>query len=192
MTAFLKSFLKLFVTTAIVLVAASLWAQETYHAQDADLLARLSYHGPSTAKGVLFRQVCVAVSRDGEYRMVRSLNDGQMQRMEGKMPKEQLQKLSELLASAEFRSLSGDHSGLIRQMSESFGAEIPHGQKRPQRVQWLNADGESPFPDSVGKVVEWLTQFEPKDGKEFEYAADVCPSGGLHLLQPSVAENQHP
>jgi len=188
----MEAFLKSFLTTAVVLVSAGLWAQETYHPQDADLLARLSYHGPSTEKGVMFQQVCVAVLRDGEYRMVRSLNDGGMQRRQGKMPKEQLQKLSELLASAEFRSLSGEHGGLIRQTSETFGAEIPHGQKKAQRVQWLNADGESPFPASVGKVVEWLRQFEPRDGKEFEYGADVCPSGGLRLLQPAVAGNQQP
>jgi hypothetical protein len=55
----------------------------------------------------------------------------------------------------------------------------------------LNGDGENPFPASVSSVVDWIKRFEPKGGKMFEYAdyPDVCPTGGLRLLQPSVAEN---
>ena len=62
------------------------------------------------------------------------------------------------------------------------------------RLKWLNADGESPFPASVSKLVDWLQGFQPKDAKSFEYAEypEVCPAGGLRLLQPSVAENSHP
>jgi hypothetical protein len=61
-------------------------------------------------------------------------------------------------------------------------------------LQWLNADGESPFPESVAKIVDWLQQFEPKNGKDFEYTEfpNVCPSGGLRLVQPAVADNQRP
>jgi hypothetical protein len=68
------------------------------------------------------------------------------------------------------------------------------GEDEAQRLQWLNADGENPFPDSVTKVVIWLKHFEPTDAKLFEYTEfpDVCPSGGLRLLQPSVAANLHP
>ncbi len=63
-----------------------------------------------------------------------------------------------------------------------------------QRLSWLNADGESPFPGFVAKVIYWLRHFEPTDGKPFVYAeyADVCPSSGLRLLQPSVAVNLNP
>jgi hypothetical protein len=95
---------------------------------------------------------------------------------------------------------------LIRQDAESFAAEIPgaardHADGTRQwierdawRLQWLNADGESPFPVSVAKVVDWLQQFQPKDGKSFLYAEfpDVCPSSGLRLLQPTVAGNHGP
>jgi len=34
---------KSFLTAAVVLVSAGLWGQEAFHAQDPDLLARLSY-----------------------------------------------------------------------------------------------------------------------------------------------------
>jgi hypothetical protein len=123
------------------------------------------------------------------------------------MPKEEFSQLSKLLGASEFRNLSGDHGGLILQESESFAAEIPLGDRGREdgargwpeheaawRLQWLNADGESPFPASVSKLVDWLQSFQPKDAKSFEYAEypDVCPAGGLRLLQPSVAENSHP
>jgi hypothetical protein len=186
---------KLFLA-AVLLISVGLWAQDVRHFRDSNLLARLSYDDtPSLARADGLRQVCVAVSRDGDYRILRSLNNGEPQRLQGKMPQKEFQQLKKLLASPEFRRLSGNHGGLIRRESESFAAEIPMpGEDRAQRLQWLDADGESPFPDSVTKVVIWLKQFEPTDGKLFEYAEypDVCPSGGVRLLQPSVAANPHP
>jgi hypothetical protein len=153
------------------------------------------------------RDVCIAVSRDGEYRIVRWTVLKPIERLHGTMPKEEFSQLSKLLGATEFRNLSGDHSGLILQESESFAAEIPLGDRGREagargwpeheaawRLQWLNADGESPFPASVSKLVHWLQSFQPKDAQSFEYAEypDVCPAGGLRLLQPSVAENSHP
>ncbi len=183
---------------AVLLVSGGLCAQEAYRSPDPDLLARLSFDGPATAQGEGSRHVCVAVSRDGDYRIVQSLNGGHTQRLHGKMPQQQFQQLKTLLGSTDFRVLSGNHGGLIRQESETFGAEViipgRRGEDRTQQLHWLNADGESPFPAAVTKVVNWLRRFEPTNGKEFEYAEypDVCPSGGLRFLQPSVATNLHP
>ena len=182
----------------VVLVSGGLWAQEVYRSPDPELMVRLSYDGPATVHGEGLQHVCVAVSRDGEYRIVRSLNSGMTERLHGKMPQEQIRQLKSLLESAAFRVLSGSHGGLVRQDSESFGAEVlseRQGENRTQRLHWLNADGESSFPDPVTKIVNWLNRFDPKDGKAFEYTdyPDVCPSlGGLHLLAPSVAANVHP
>jgi hypothetical protein len=191
---------------AVLLISLGLSAQEAYHADDSDLLARLSYDHSAIVHGEDVRQVCIAVSRDGEYRIMRSLTTGEMQRLRGKMAKEQIEQLKKLLGSTDFRALSGAHGGLIRQDAETFGAEIPAATQLPggvplesvipraHRLQWLNPDGESPFPDPVAKVVDWLKLFEPKNGKAFDYAEypDVCPSGGFRLLQPSVAENGLP
>ena len=195
----MQPYAKSFLTAAVLLVSVGLWAQEVYHSPDPDLLARLSYDSSAVVQGVGVRHVCVAVSRDGDYRIVRIAEPrGQTQRLQGKMPQEQFQQLKTLLESPEFRGLSGNHGGLIRQESESFGAEIPMpGLQREagaQRLHWLNADGESPFPGSVVKVIHWLKHFEPTDGKPFVYAEypDVCPSSGLRLLQPSVAANLNP
>jgi hypothetical protein len=198
--------LKTLLTVAIFFVTSSSIAQEPYHFTDPDLMARLSYENSGVLLAGAARHVCVAVSRDGEYRIVRSLDNGQAQRLHGKMPKEELAQLSNLLRAADFRSLSGEHAGLIRQKAEKFAAEIPLGdrlrvdgaRKRLEheswRLQWLNADGASPFPASVSRVVDWLQHFQPTDGKAFEYTEypDVCPTGGLRYLQPSVAENSHP
>lgn len=164
------------------------------------VLARLSYDNSAIVQGEGARHICVAVSPGGDYRIVRSLENGQTQRLQGKIPSEQFQQLRKSLESAGFRSLSGTRGGLfILQESESFAAELPvpgpqRGEGKTQRLRWLSADGENPFPSSVATVVTWLKHFEPKDGKAFEYAEfeDVCPSVGLSLIQPSVAANKHP
>ncbi len=198
---------KLLLAATMLLVASCSIAQERHRYPDSDLRARLSYDtsGVVVAPGDV-RHLCVSVSRDGDYRIVRSLDDGRTQRLHGKMPKEEFSQLSTLLEAANFRSLSGGHGGLIRQESESFAAEIPPADRDREdgsressedeawRVVWLNADGESPFPAPVATVVNWLKHFQPKDGKSFDYAdyPDVCPTVGLRLLQPAVAENSRP
>ncbi|SPE34303.1 exported hypothetical protein [Acidobacteriia bacterium SbA2] len=197
---------KTLLTVSLLLISFGLSAQQTDH-YDSALLARLSYERSAVVHGEGVQHVCVAVARDGGYRIVRSMDDGQTTRLRGKMPKERLQQLTKLLASPEFRAVSGEHSGLIRQDAESFAAEIIPGSTRDHadgarqwlerdvwRLQWLNADGESPFPVPVAKVVDWLQQFQPVGGKTFSYAEfpDVCPSSGLRLLQPTVAGNQRP
>lgn len=181
----MQSHAKCILTAAIVLFSFGLWAQEAYRPPDPDLLARFSYQGD--------KHICVAVSRGGDYRLMRSLDNGQTLRLHGKIREEQLQQLRKLISDPHFRTLSGTHGGIIRQQSESFGAEILRD-SGAQRLQWLNADGESPFPGSVSKIVDWLEHFQPTGGKSFEFAEypEVCPSGGLRLLQPSVSENLHP
>jgi len=64
---------------------------------------------------------------------------------------------------------------------------------RTQRLQWLNADDESPFPATIEKLVSWMKSFQPKDAREFTYAEfpNVCPSIGLSFVEPSIATNQH-
>jgi hypothetical protein len=39
-----------------------------------------------------------------------------------------------------------------------------------------------------------VKHFEPQDAQTYDYAEypDVCPSGGLRLIQPSVARNGRP
>jgi len=195
-------------TAATILAALSLVAQEALRSNDSDLLARLSYDDSAAARQVGdVRHVCIAVSRNGDYRIIRSMEDGQTQWLHGKMPKGQFRQFATLLGSAEFRNLSGDHAGLIRQDAERFAAEIPLGvrlradgtrkwfEHEAWRLQLVNADGETPFPASVSKVIDWLQRFQPKDGESFEYAEypDVCPVGaGVSLLHPSVASNSHP
>jgi len=203
----MHSHAKTLLTVSFALISLGMWAQESDHVNDSDLLARLSYVPSAVvvqSGGV--RHVCVAVTRGGDYRIVRTTELGQTLRLRGKMPHEQFQQLTELLGRAEFRALSGYHGGLIRQDAETFGAEIPGPMREHAdgtrnwierdvwRLQWLNADGESPFPGSVAKVVDWLQNFQPAGGKAFLYAEfpDVCPTGGFRLLQPAVAVNQRP
>lgn len=188
-------FAQLFFAATVLLSSSGLSAQ-IYYSHDLDLLARLSYHNSSMEIGGL-QHICVAVFRDGGYRVVRAKSPD-TQWLEGTMPKEQFEQLKNLLVSAEFKSLAGNHGGLLRQDSESFAAEVPvpgvqRNKDRTLRIQWLNADGDSPFPTPMAKVVNWLKHFEPKDGKEFEQTEnpDVCPTVGLRMLQP-VASNLNP
>jgi hypothetical protein len=185
---------KLVAMIAVLLVSACAWTQEVYHPSDPDLLGRFSYNRSAAVWEEGTRSLCLAVSRDGSYRIMRSLWDGETERLQGKMPAQQLSQLKTLLEASDFRTLSGNHGGLIRQDSESFRAEVSRGEGKAQRLNWLDSDGGSPFPDAVAKVVRWLKDFQPADAKSFDYAEypDVCPSGGFRLLQPSVAENEHP
>jgi hypothetical protein len=203
----MQLYLKTLLSAVVLLASSSSIAQELYRTPDPDLKARISYDNSGVVMGPkTVRHVCVAVSADGDYRVERSLNDGEMQRLHGTMTKEEFNQMNKLLEDHELRSLSGDHESLIRQESERFAAEIPMGDRESEdgteqgrdrqawRLQWLNADGESPFPASLSVLVDWLKGFQPKDGKPFEYAdyPDVCPTAGLRLLQPAVAENSHP
>jgi len=198
---------KTLLIAAILLVASVSIPQEATPSADAALMARLSYDNSGFAQPGSMMHVCFAVSKDGDYRIVRSLDDGQTQRLHGNMPKEDFRQLTNLLEAADFRDLSGNGGGLVRQEAETFAAEIAvrgrwhddgHGTKwlEPEswRLRWLNADGEEPFPSPVANVVDWLKRFEPKNAKRFENTEfpDVCPSLGLRLVQPSISENLRP
>lgn len=196
--------MKFLLGASALLLSTGLLAQEMYHRPDAQLLARLSYDTSAIMERDDPRHVCLALSGDGSYRVERSLITG-TERREGKLSKDEFEQIKKLLESQKFLSLSGNDSGLIRGNSETFAAEIPRSRashndgnqsfgEESRRMQWLNADGASPFPASMQKVVDWLKGFDPKDGREFEYAdfPDVCPSGGLRLVQPPVAANRHP
>lgn len=192
---------KMLLTTALVVAASISVAQERYHSPDPDVMARLSYDNSGVLQQGNVRHVCIAVSRDGEYRIVRSLPLVPTERLHGRMPKEELSQLSTLLGATEFRSLSGYHGGLVRQEAETFGAEIllrnsSHLDTARQawRLQWVNGDAGNPFPASVSRLVDWIKRFHPDDGKTFAYTdyPDVCPTVGVRLLQPSVAGNSHP
>jgi hypothetical protein len=194
-------FPKILLVPALLGVASISIAQEPYRTPHADVLARLSYDNSGVVQrgNGNVRHVCIAVSREGEYRIVRSTDEGQTERLHGEMPQQELNQLSKLLESADFRNLSGNGSSLVRQEAETFVAEIAlggrwrddgHGTKwlEPQnrRLQWLNADGDSPFPLPIGKVVDWVKGFEPKNAKWFERTEfpHVCPSDGIRPVQP--------
>ena len=189
-------------------------SQAKHDAKSGEVLARLSYNESGTSKCCLKEppadgksnvfipaidpsNICIAVSESGDYRVAMTL-DGRPERLQGKMPDDKLQQLKTLLSSPDFRSLSGNHGGLLRQKGETFAAEILQqnaaGVARKQRVQWLNPDDNNPFPESLLNIISWLKDFRPQGGKQLFYSefSDVCPSRGFQLLQPSVATNSAP
>jgi len=190
-------------------------AQEPFWPPETDMLARFSYQSsPVQTNGP--RQICMSVSQDGDYRMVSSAKTGVDGPIlwEGKMSQGQLLTLKRLLTTPAFRSLSGNDAGIIRNHAESFVAEISRVEIRatfqlegenasvrprslpgpPRRLQWLNADDEHPFPRPLAKIVDWMTNFQPKHAKPLDYSefTRVCPSVGLKFVQPSIASNGHP
>src|SRR4051812_44560005 len=172
---------KTLLTAAILLLVPVSLAQEAYDSHHPELMARLSYDYSGVALRGRMQHLCLAVSPDGDYRIVRLSVKGHTQRLHGKMTTEQFRQLTTLLEAADFRNLGGDHGGMLRQEAERFAAEIPLRDRwllddgpnplEPEawRLQWLNPDGESPFPASVSKLVDWLRRFQPKDGTPFEY-----------------------
>jgi hypothetical protein len=195
---------KSLIAMVAILVSTAMPAQEIQRPGSPAYFAKLSYDTSAPAQERDARRICMAVSADGSYRILRLLDRGETERLQGKMPQQQFDQLKALLDASAFKSLSGNHGGLIRQESESFGAEIPFPAREPagpdvefvlpraRRVQWLNADGESPFPQPIAKVVDWMKHFQPKDAQSFEYDEypDVCPRVGLRLIQPAIAANQ--
>ena len=186
---------KSLLTTLAFLVSLPMAAQPPNRPHDADLFARLSYSNTGYIPSEGVRHLCVALSRDGDYRLVRTLSGARIQRLEGKIPEQQFRQLRMWLRSEEFRQFSGNHGGLILKHAETFGAEIaaPDSEDGPLRLHWMNADGENPFPTPVAKVVDWLKHFEPKSGTSFGNAedSDVCPSAGLRPIEPVVSELHH-
>jgi hypothetical protein len=196
----------------VVALGTAVWAQEPYHSDDPDWLARLSYKR-SPIPGQDIRQICIAVSQEGNYRMLSLRDDSRgPTRSQGKMSKDQLLELKKLLIAPAFRSLPGNHGGVIRNYSENFMAEIsrvelpvafqldepkPSGPPRskpgpPRWVQWLNPDDQSPFPASIAQIVDWLKNFKPQNASQLGDSdiSNVCPSVGFSLVQPSVATNE--
>lgn len=193
---------------ALLGMSASLSAQAVRPWQEADILARLSYNASQA-------QICVAVTLDGAYRIERSVEsvrsvrstqsiepdllDGP-QHLEGKLSQREFRELEALLDSHDLRSLGNNHAGLIRQNAENFSAEIPIPSRqgpvydRTLKLQWLKADEDSPFPASVEKLVSWIKNLQAKNGHSFTPGEfpNVCPLGGIILVQPSIADNQHP
>lgn len=172
----------------------------------AQTLARLAFDTTAATQRGDLRHICMSITRDGEYQIIRSTVDKPTEYLRGQMSKDQFDAFEKLVSSKQFRSQSGNLGGLIRQDSESFRAEMPIPLKKRSdgtymlppteawRLEWLNPDDAAPFPHSISKVVHWLRNFEPKDGQELSYTefSAVCPSGGMRLVQPSVADNQRP
>ncbi len=205
----MRRFSQLLWFVSILSVPLSLHSQQAEITIDPGIFARLEYATSAATMRHEVRHVCLAISNDGEYQIVRSTVDQPTQYLRGQMSKEQSEHLKGLLSSKEFRSQKGIFGSLILQDSESFRAEMPIPLKKradgtyiipesgvPEdyawHLEWLNADGGAPFPASIDKVVHFLRSFEPKDGEEFDYTefSQVCPSGSLRRVQPSIAENE--
>ncbi len=184
------------VMTAVLTASLTQYGQEPQRFSDPNLLAKLSFDSSGVVLSRGIQHICMAVSRDGTFRMMRRPDPARLtERIQGAMSGEQLEQLKALLDSSDLRSFSGNHSGIIRQSAETFAVEIPIPDKQVSdgalHIQWVNGDGKSPFPPPVNKIFDWLNHFEPVNAKplanlEFQ---DVCPSVGLQRLQPSVASN---
>jgi len=186
----------------LVLVGSIAGAQQPSHAGENDILARLSYDSSGLLQGPGVSHICLAVSRDGDYRIIRSVENRPTLRLHGTMTGEQFREFKQLLEARAFRILLSSPGHLIYQDAESFHAEFPLGNRmqgdgerqyiapKSRRMEWLNADGESPFPASIAKMVDWMQRFNPKGADAFEYeeSSDVCP--WQPRVIPPIAENR--
>jgi hypothetical protein len=196
--------------TVFLLVTTAAWAQQPLDSGESSLLVRLSYErSPLHPDGI--QRICISVLNDGNYRIVSLTNGANLPvRLKGKMGDDPLLQLKRLLALRELRSVSPNSADIIRDHAEKFAAEIsrvdfpptfklldtPTGHPQtlpgpPRRVQWLNADDESPFPVPIAKLIDWMERFKAENAENFDYSefSNVCPSVGLSLVQPSVAAN---
>jgi hypothetical protein len=206
----MRLYAKCFLMAALLTASLALCGQEHQRSSAPNLLARLSFDNSGALQSQESRYICLAVDRDGSYRMMRASGSFRMipsqepdwihhldgtQRLKGTMSQEQFQQFQTLLGSSDLRSLSGNHGGIVRQSAQIFTAEIPslgaEVSDSTLRIQWLNGDGANPFPAPVRKMIDWMNHFEPKNAKpaaDLEFQ-NVCPSVGFQLLQPSIASN---
>jgi hypothetical protein len=177
-----------FLIAAVVFIRFDARPQDTYQEHDPNIFVRLSYDkSPATVGGGL-RHVCMAVSRDQDYRIVRFVNPDRTTRLKGKLSDRQFHELKELLADPDFRHMDASYDGTIQKKAEVFGAQILDTDDA-QPFHWVNPDGEKPFPSSVAKVARWLTEFEPTDATSFLYSEhlDTCPRTAVRLFPPSLS-----
>ena len=171
----------------VLLLFASLplWSQSLYQLEPG-IFARLSFN--SSPQDEHPTSICLALSGDGHYRMLRPARFGNTELLEGTMSERQMQRLTALLQNPEFRTIKGNSGGIVRNRWQSFGAEIFRNNHR-QRVQWLEAEDTGPFPASIDRVIDWLLDFEPVHSKPFSYTEypEVCPSGRIRPVQPPRA-----
>jgi hypothetical protein len=177
-----------FLLAAVLFASVHSRPQETYRFHDPNVFVRLSYDNSPVLEGVGLRHVCIAVSRDQHYRIVRFVNPDKTTRLQGKLLERQFHELKNMLADPDFRHVKASYATPIHKYAEIFGAEIV-GADSTQRFHWVNANGEKPFPGSVTKLTNWLIEFEPRDATPFVYSEhlDICPSGGVRLLPPSLS-----
>jgi hypothetical protein len=148
----MRLYAKCFLMTAVLVAPLMLYGQEHFHFSDPNLLARFSFN--SGALGLMGGgHTCIAVDRDGSFRMMRTSEPLRMvgamslepappiviidengtvrrlpdstERLEGTLSQEQLLQFETLVQSSDLRPLSGIHAALIRQSAETFTAEIP-------------------------------------------------------------------
>jgi hypothetical protein len=102
-------------------------------------MARLSYDNSGVVRQGNVRHVCVAVSRDGDYRMETIELCGhwitaKTQRLHGKMPKQEFRQLTELgerLTSEICRGIIPEHG------CERCWAFCDEGEKSLVSIQWV-------------------------------------------------------
>src|SRR5205823_6621674 len=108
----MRFFIESLLMTALLLMSVGLSAQEVFHSHDPDLFARLSYDSSPAVQKDEVRHLCVAISLNGDYRLVRSLTPERTQRLHGKMSEQQFEQLKALLSSSDFRDIVGSRGGL--------------------------------------------------------------------------------
>jgi hypothetical protein len=116
----------LFPVIVVLACSFSLLAQE--HKQLPEkfpLLGRFSYSSTWYLRTPDdLRRVCMAVSENGRYRMLRSTGEG-VSTVQGTLSASSLLELRKMLEDPNFRALESDDASLVRAGAESFMAEVP-------------------------------------------------------------------
>lgn len=188
---------RVFVSGVLLLVTVAAVSQIKQNTDD-HLVARLSYSNTlmEYSEGQV-RKVCFAVYESGLYRLWRPdplhFNPGDLDPahvvFEGRFTTEQMLRFRRMIQQLDFKSQGG---GLVQQGSETFLAELVDKGKM-SRLKWVDPDHRHPLPQAVGRVVDWLRDFEPHNSTQvaFREMSDtpVCPSANDNPL-PLTAMNR--
>jgi hypothetical protein len=157
-------------------------------ARQITLLTRVAFQSnlPVSLGDSGFTQVCIALTQDGQFSLVRRRTTGIRESLTGSLKPDEQKVFYELLAKARQEDSTGGF--LLRHDAQLVRLEVAASASTTRR-SWVSASDEGiDFPSSVQNVVNWLQRFEAADAKPVDLVPDqVCPGGELKPLQPSRA-----
>lgn len=170
-----------------LLIAGTGSSQLKDRAPETQTVTRIAYR---STYGVDWReeadspQICFALYRDRYYRLSKMTENG-VQAFQGTLSRDHFTQIAQMLKNLPTQKRD---NGIIRSGSESLIVDLTGKSKR---YTWVDADHQSPFPQSVTNIVGWLQGLRTDTAAPFSLRElsdePICPPASEKPLQPTIA-----